>query len=123
MRKTSLKFSQSSMLCKVVLVALMLAFQAMLGIGAGVLKAQSVTGTVTSGTDNEPLIGASVQVQGTKVGTVTDLDGNFKIDAKNGQTLEVSYLGFITQKVKVTAGGQILISYYKKTSSLSKKLS
>ena len=54
MRKTSLKFSQSSMLCKVVLVALMLAFQAMLGIGAGVLKAQSVTGTVTSGTDNEP---------------------------------------------------------------------
>ena len=105
MRKTSLKFSQSSMLCKVALVALMLAFQAMLGIGAGVLKAQSVTGTVTSGTDNEPLIGASVQVQGTKVGTVTDLDGNFKIDAKNGQTLEVSYLGFITQKVKVTAGG------------------
>ena len=105
MRKTSLKFSQSSMLCKVALVAFMLAFQAMLGIGAGVLKAQSVTGTVTSGTDNEPLIGASVQVQGTKVGTVTDLDGNFKIDAKNGQTLEVSYLGFITQKVKVTAGG------------------
>ena len=102
MRKTSLKFSQSSMLCKVALVALMLAFQAMLGIGAGVLKAQSVTGTVTSGTDNEPLIGASVQVQGTKVGTVTDLDGNFKIEAKNGQTLEVSYLGFITQKVKVT---------------------
>ena len=105
MRKTSLKFFQSSMLCKVALVAFMLAFQAMFGIGAGVLKAQSVTGTVTSGTDNEPLIGASVQVQGTKVGTVTDLDGNFKIDAKNGQMLEVSYLGFITQKVKVTAGG------------------
>ena len=102
MRKTSLKFFQSSMLCKVALVAFMLAFQAMFGIGAGVLKAQSVTGTVTSGTDNEPLIGASVQVQGTKVGTVTDLDGNFKIEAKNGQMLEVSYLGFITQKVKVT---------------------
>ena len=102
MRKTSQKFSQSSMLCKVALVAFMLVFQAMLGIGAGVLNAQTVKGTVISGTDNEPLIGASVMVQGTKDGTVTDLDGNFTISAKNGQTLEVSYLGFITQKVKVT---------------------
>ena len=102
MRKTSQKFSQSRMLCKVALVAFMLAFQAMLGIGAGVLNAQTVKGTVISGTDNEPLIGASVMVQGTKDGTVTDLDGNFTIAAKNGQTLEVSYLGFITQKVKVT---------------------
>lgn len=39
MRKTSQKFSQSHMLCKVVLVAIMLVFQAMLGIGAGVLNA------------------------------------------------------------------------------------
>lgn len=102
MRKTSQKFSQSRMLCKVALVALMLAFQAMLGIGAGVLNAQTVKGTVISGSDNEPLIGASVMVQGTKNGAVTDLDGNFAISAKNGQTLEVSYLGFITQKIKVT---------------------
>ena len=102
MRKTSQKFSQSHMLCKVALVAIMLVFQAMLGIGAGVLNAQTVKGTVISGTDNEPLIGASVMVQGTKIGAVTDLDGNFAIEAKNGQTLEVSYLGFITQKIKVT---------------------
>ena len=101
MRKTSQKFSQSHVLCKIVLVAIMLAFQAMLGIGAGVLNAQTVKGTVISGSDNEPLIGASVMVQGTKTGAVTDLDGNFSIEAKNGQTLEVSYLGFITQKVKV----------------------
>ena len=74
----------------------------MLGIGAGVLNAQTVKGTVISGSDNEPLIGASVMVQGTKTGAVTDLDGNFTIEAKNGQTLEVSYLGFITQKIKVT---------------------
>ena len=102
MRKTSQKFSQSHMLCKVALVAIMLAFQAMLGIGAGVLNAQTVKGTVISGSDNEPLIGASVMVQGTKTGAVTDLDGNFTIEAKNGQTLEVSYLGFVTQKIKVT---------------------
>lgn len=101
MRKTSQHFSQSPVLCKVALVAIMLAFQALLGIGAGVLNAQTVKGSVISGSDNEPLIGASVMVQGTKTGSVTDLDGNFTIEAKNGQTLEVSYLGFITQKVKV----------------------
>ncbi len=106
MRKTSQKFLQSNLLCRVALVAILLAFQAMLGIGAGVLYAQKVTGTVISGSDNEPLIGASVMVQGTKVGSVTDLDGNFTIDAKNGQTLEVSYLGFITQKVKVNGQKQ-----------------
>ena len=101
MRKTSQHFSQSPVLCQVALVAIMLAFQALLGIGAGVLNAQTVKGSVISGSDNEPLIGASVMVQGTKTGAVTDLDGNFTIEAKNGQTLEVSYLGFITQKVKV----------------------
>ena len=41
----------------------MLVFQTMLGIGAGVLNAQTVKGTVISGSDNEPLIGASVMVQ------------------------------------------------------------
>ena len=103
MRKTSQHFSQSYWLCKIAMVALFLAFQAMSGIGAGVLFAQNVTGTVISASDNEPLIGASVMVSGTKVGAVTDLDGNFSISASKGQTLEVSYLGFIAQKVKVTA--------------------
>lgn len=117
MRKTSQKFSQSRMLCKVALVALMLAIQAMLGIGAGVLNAQTVKGTVISGSDNEPLIGASVMVEGTRNGAVTDLDGNFTITAKNGQTLEVSYLGFITQKVKVT-GSVINVTLFEDKQSL-----
>ncbi len=108
MRKTSQRFSWGNLPCKVALVAILLAFQALLGMGAGVLNAQTVKGTVISGSDNEPLIGASVMVQGTKTGAVTDLDGNFTIDAKSGQTLEVSYLGFITQKVKVSQSGETL---------------
>lgn len=76
MRKTSRKFSQSHMLCKVALVAIMLVFQTMLGIGAGVLNAQTVKGTVISGSDNEPLIGASVMVQGTKTGATVQLKGD-----------------------------------------------
>lgn len=102
MGKTSQSFSQGMLPCRIALIAFILAFQAITGIGAGVIYAQNVTGTVTSASDNEPLIGASVMVQGTTVGTVTDLDGNFSISATEGQTLVFSYLGFITQNVKVT---------------------
>ena len=49
----------------------------------------------------EVLIGASVMVQGTKTGAVTDLDGNFTIEAKNGQTLEVSYLALSPKRLKL----------------------
>ncbi len=105
MRKASLNFSRSSLLRKVALVTLVLAIQAITGIGAGVLNAQNVTGQVISATDQEPLIGASVLVDGTGQGGVTDIDGNFSVAAKSGQTLVFSYLGFITQKVAVPADG------------------
>ncbi len=105
MRKASLNFLRSSLLRKVALVALVLAIQAITGIGAGVLNAQNVTGQVISATDQEPLIGASVMVEGTSLGGVTDIDGNFSVAAKSGQTLVISYLGFITQKVAVPANG------------------
>lgn len=90
MRKTSLNFSRSEMLRKVALVALMLAIQAITGIGAGVLFAQNVTGQVVSASDQEPLIGASVKVEGTSIGSLTDIDGNFTVSARGGQTLVVS---------------------------------
>ena len=104
MRQTS----QNSILVKIALVAALLVFQAMSGIGAGVLNAQNVTGTVVSATDNEPLIGAGVKVQGTTTGVVTDIDGNFSIDAKVGQTLEISFLSFITQEITITKAGEKL---------------
>ena len=94
-----------SWLGKVTFIVALLAMETILGLGAGVINAQNVTGTVISGSDNEPLIGASIIVQGTKAGAVTDLDGNFSIQAKQGQTLTVSYLGYITQNVKVKDGG------------------
>ncbi|MBQ9656309.1 MAG: TonB-dependent receptor [Prevotella sp.] len=80
----------------------MFMMQAM-GMGAA-LSAKTVTGTVVSAVDNEPLIGASIQVEGAQSGAITDLDGNFTIEANEGQTLVVSYIGYITQKVRV--GGQ-----------------
>ena len=54
---------------------------------------QGLKGTVVDAT-GETLIGASVKVAGTANGAVTDLDGNFTINCKPGQMLEVSYVGF-----------------------------
>ncbi len=62
---------------------------------------RSIKGTVVD-TEGEPLIGATVQVEGTSVGVSTDIDGNFVIRAAVGQTLLVSYVGYSPKKVKVT---------------------
>jgi len=61
-----------------------------------------VTGIVTSASDGEPLIGASVQVINSSVGTITDFDGNFTIQAEEGSVLLFSYIGFISREMKVT---------------------
>lgn len=46
----------------------------------------------------EPIIGAAVKVTGTTLGTITDLDGKFALDVPQGKEVEVSYIGYITQK-------------------------
>ena len=64
----------------------------------------TVEGQVVDQT-GEPIIGASVLVKGTTNGTITDFDGNFVIqNVDNNATLVVSYVGYITQEVKVTRG-------------------
>lgn len=63
--------------------------------------AQTVSGTVT-GTDDEPLIGATVLIQGTNTGASTDFDGNYSITANSGDVLEISYVGYLTQNATVS---------------------
>lgn len=58
---------------------------------------------------NEPLVGVSVVVNGSSNGVMTDLDGNFSIQVKNGDTVNFSYIGFINQQVKVTGQNNITI--------------
>lgn len=63
---------------------------------------RTVTGTVVDEQD-EPLIGATVRVIGNiKSGATTDLDGKFSLQAATGNTLEVSYVAYKPQRVKVT---------------------
>lgn len=60
--------------------------------------------------DGEALIGASVVVKGTSIGTVTDMDGNFILEVPQNGTLVVSYIGFLTQEVKVNGKNNINIT-------------
>ena len=66
--------------------------------------AQSISGNVSS--EDGPLPGATVVVKGTEKGTSTDFDGNYTIDASDGDVLIVSFIGFETQEVAVS-GDQV----------------
>ncbi|MEO5788102.1 SusC/RagA family TonB-linked outer membrane protein [Gelidibacter sp.] len=77
------------------------------GVFAQSLK---IMGTVKSGDDNTPLLGATVQVKGTTVGTITDFDGNYVIEAPLNSTLVFSYIGYQTKEIKAINAGPIDVS-------------
>ena len=74
-------------------------------IGIGLVNAQisKVTGNVTSEEDGLPVVGASVLVKGTTIGTVTDIDGNFTLTnvPSSAGTLVISFIGMQSQEVKI----------------------
>lgn len=64
------------------------------------LFGQNIKGKVTD-SGNVPLIGATILVQNTERGTVTDFEGNFEIEAQQGETLVISYTGFSSKEVVI----------------------
>lgn len=69
-----------------------------------------VAGSVISADDGLPVIGASIVVKGTMVGTVTDYDGNFTLEVpSNGKVLIVSYVGMLTQEVPVSPNVRVVL--------------
>ncbi len=81
----------------------------LISISLATAVAQSVRGTVVD-TSGEPVPGASVVVTGTTVGSITDIDGNFSITgvAPSGH-LDVSFVGYVTNKVAYRAGQNLRI--------------
>ena len=78
-------------------------------MGIGIVTAQTqVRGTVVD-ENGEPAIGATIQVKGTTQGTVTDVDGNFNLSAPSGGTLVISYVGYVTQEVTVSANVNVTL--------------
>jgi TonB-linked SusC/RagA family outer membrane protein len=62
---------------------------------------KTITGTVTGAEDNLPVIGATVKIKGTSTGVATDVQGKFQINAAEGVTLEVRYVGMKSKDVIV----------------------
>ena len=70
----------------------------------------SISGTVVSNDDEEPIIGASIRIDGTKTGTVTDINGNFSLIVPNkNSSLVISYLGMKTVTVKAVNGMKVVL--------------
>lgn len=84
-------------------LALIILFLGFFQVNANDLFQQrTVSGTVTDET-GEPLPGANIQVEGTQVGTVTDLSGNYSIEVPGtGSTLVFSYIGYLSERIAVT---------------------
>ena len=70
----------------------------------------TVTGVVMAQDEPDPVIGANVMLKGTTSGTITDFDGNFTIQAKAGDVLQVSFMGYKPFEVKVTNAGPIRVT-------------
>lgn len=87
-----------------------LAFSLLLGafaVSSWAQQAVTVKGTVKD-SENNPVIGATVVVKGTTIGTTTDIDGNYTINVSPGQVLEFSYVGM--QQSSITVGNKNVIN-------------
>ena len=82
------------------------------------LGQRTVSGQVISGEDNQPVIGATVLVKGSKQGTATDLDGRFVINnvPSEAKAIVVSYIGMVTEEVAVS--DNMLIKLWPSTNNL-----
>ncbi len=73
-----------------------------LSIGIAIAQSSNAIGRVLSAEDNEPIVGATVQIEGTDTGTITDLDGKFTINVpSSAQILVISFIGMETQKINI----------------------
>ena len=78
---------------------------------------QAVKGQVLDN-NGDPIIGATVKVEGTKNATVTDLDGNFTLNNVTGKKLQVSYIGYQNQVVDINNRSNIKITMYEDNKTL-----
>lgn len=81
------------------MAVLLSVFMMQFGFAQG--QSKTVSGTITSSEDGLGVPGATVQVQGTKSSTVTDFDGKYIVEAKTGEVLVITFVGFRTQNITI----------------------
>jgi TonB-linked SusC/RagA family outer membrane protein len=84
-------------------------FLALFFVGIGLAVAQTQVRGVVVDENDIPVIGATIQVRGTSQGTITDIDGKFSLSAPSNGTLVISYVGYVTQEVPVSASVNITL--------------
>lgn len=84
---------------------------------SAIAQERPITGKVTD-TEGAPLPGVTIQLVGTSAGTITDIDGNYKIVVHKG-VLKFSYIGFVTQEVAITNQSVINITLEEEITSLN----
>ncbi len=83
-------------------IAFFMSILLFMGTMASFAQTRVVTGTVTSSEDGQPIPGVSIVVQGTTLGTVTDLDGNYSLQVpQDAETLVFSFVGMAPQEVAI----------------------
>ena len=85
--------------------------------GEAVQQANKVTGIVKDA-NGEPVIGANVMVKGQSIGTITDIDGRFVLDAPKEAVLQITYIGYVSQEVKVSGKREINVVLKEDTETL-----
>lgn len=80
-------------------------------------QANKVTGIVKDA-NGEPIIGANVTVKGQSIGTITDIDGRFVLDAPANAVLQITYIGFTSQDVKIGNKKEIVVTLAEDTETL-----
>lgn len=82
-----------------------------IGVGLTIAQTMRITGTVLAEDSNEPVIGASVSVKGTKLGAVTDVDGHFTISnvPQSAKSVTVTYIGMVGAEVPIKPDMQIML--------------
>lgn len=85
--------------------------------GEAAQQANKVTGIVKDA-NGEPVIGANVTVRGQSIGTITDIDGRFVLDAPKDAVLQITYIGFTSQDVKIGNKKEIVVTLTEDTETL-----
>ncbi|MEM6830811.1 MAG: SusC/RagA family TonB-linked outer membrane protein, partial [Bacteroidota bacterium] len=82
----------------------------------------TLSGTVVSSDNNEPLPGVTISILGTTKGTITDFDGKYTLQVSEGETLEYRFIGFISQSIVVDGRTVIDVSLEENVRALDEVL-
>jgi TonB-linked SusC/RagA family outer membrane protein len=105
MREKCAVFSLGGLPAKIMKILIMAGVVLVTGAPVMAQSDMRIRGVVTSGTDGEPLIGVNIiQTGAASNGTITDIDGRFELTIPAGAEMELSYIGFLSRRVRTEAG-------------------